>query len=510
MTRRFFSGSLLCSLILLAMMLASPRHAHGQMEVTKLSWLIPSEANAVTLVRAEEMLDTPIALREFIQDEESRADSPLSNINPDAKYVIFAAQIDLIETQLPNWEMALVELNDTVTPDAIADAEGGALDTSSGSPIVFSPRGLFYVPFGEQTVGIYTPTDRQAVLRWANSAKRRSDLVVSEYLSSGIRAFQGGEEQFVMLLDMSYLFSPSLLKPHVARATAIDIKVDDIDAIAQTLASVQGMTFKVKADTRLYGWLRFDFAESARPLERVAKNLLIEILGSIGAESDNFKSWGIAVEENSVTLRGPMTSDMMRKIVSVVELPTNSADGTGIASDDEPTSPGEISVRKTKHYYTSIETILDDLKDKSKDQRTTRLWSARFADKIDHMPILGVDPEMLQFGQDLSITLRNISNRALAAKLNVSQRRTTEAQVVGGGIGFGRFGYGGGWGGGFYGYGYGVGTGGVQGTSEFAMQNITRQEVTSAVRDQAAVWTEIENQLGKLRRELTMKYGVEF
>lgn len=132
------------------------------------------------------------------------------------------------------------------------------------------------------------------------------------------KEFQGDEAQFLMAFDLAYLSSPKQLKPHVARAASVNIKVDDIDAISETLASVTGATLKIKADTEFYGWLRIDFARSTAPLERIAKPLLNEVLLNLGAEIENFRDWSILVEDKTITFRGPVSSSMVRRIASLI------------------------------------------------------------------------------------------------------------------------------------------------------------------------------------------------
>ena len=478
--------------------IARPAWAQGEFE--RMMWLVPDSANALVLVRAAALFDTPIALKDGWAEEDA-ASSPLSSINPEAEYVVFGSRIAIADGMTPDWELALVSLGGPVEPSAIADAEGGALDTSGPVPIVWSPRGLFYAAFGPDLIGLYTPVDRQAVMRWATAARDRSDAVVSPYLREASRAFQGDEAQFVMAIDLGDLSSPEQLRPHVARATSVDIKVDDVDAIAESLASVRGATLKIEADAEIYGRLAIDFDASTAPVKRIAKPLLNEVLAGLGADLDEIRDWSILVEDRAITFRGPVSTDMARRIGSLVSLPTGAADGTPASPQGEPASvqpespAGTVTVAATKHYFNSIEALLDDLNDKAVDQRRVALWCDRYADKIDHFSILGVDPEAVDFGGKVVITLRNLANIAKGKALNVSARRTTDAATEAG------------YGGGYYGYGYGMSIGG---TSELAMSRINRQEEVKAQASETEIWTEMTTQTGVMRRTLSQRYQVDF
>jgi hypothetical protein len=487
-------------------LLPEPTLAQGEFE--RMMWLVPDSANALVLVRSADMLDTPIALKDGWQEETSSAGA-MSQLNPKAEYTVFASKIDWVGGRQREWEVALVSLDAPVTPEQIAEAEAGTVDSADAIPVVWSPRSLFYVPFGPKLIGIYSPVDRPGVLRWATAAKNRTDAVVSDYLREAQREFQADDSQFLMALDLAYLSSPQQLKPHVAQATSVDIKVDDLDAIAETLASVRGATIKIQADTDLYAWIRIDFARSTAPLERIAKPLFNEVLLNLGAEVRNFRDYSMLVEENSITFRGPVTTGMVRRLASLVSLPTDAADGTGTVpqpSADSPTSQGvSVTVEATRRYLNDVMALLDDLDDKDDTQRQIALWCDRYADKIDHLPILGVDPEVVDFGVAAAITLRNLAATAKGVQLNIGARGTTEAAQGGTGFGVG-YAYGGY--GGYYGGGYGMSIDG--GTSKVAIGRITRQENIKAISTQSQVWAVMKTEEAKLRRTLTQRYGVEF
>lgn len=169
---------------------SSSTFAQGEFE--RLMWLVPETTNALALVRSKALFETPIALKDGWDEEKKAASGPLSNLNPEADFTILASKVDWADGMKPDWEMALVALSSPVTADAIAESEAGTVDSADSLPLVWSPRELFYVPFGPQTIGIYSPVDRQGVLRWATSAKSRSDAVVSDYLLRRSEGVPGG------------------------------------------------------------------------------------------------------------------------------------------------------------------------------------------------------------------------------------------------------------------------------------------------------------------------------
>ena len=66
----------------------------------------------------------------------------------------------------------------------------------------------------------------------------------------------------------------------------------------------------------------------------------------------------------------------------------------------------------TQEYYKSINHLMADLKSRKGEERTfgqVGVWFQNYAKKIDRLPILNVDEEMLQYGQYVADQLRNAS-----------------------------------------------------------------------------------------------------
>ena len=67
----------------------------------------------------------------------------------------------------------------------------------------------------------------------------------------------------------------------------------------------------------------------------------------------------------------------------------------------------------TQQYYKAIGHLLADLKSRKGEERTIGqigVWFQNYANKVDRLPILNVDEEMLQYGQYVAQQLRNASN----------------------------------------------------------------------------------------------------
>ncbi len=481
----------------LVMATAAPSRAQHP-ELIELLRRVPDSTNALVIVKANELFDAPLALREQWRERRHDAPSVAPDATRDADYVVFASRMNLVGGLERAWEIGLAHLAAPTTPQAIVRAEGGTLDELGGKPLIWSPRKAFIVPFAPRVVAMAFFDDRQAVARWIASTEGRTDLPLSPYLAKVAEKVQGYDHQVVMAFDLGYLVSAKLAKAHLARSNAIDLKNDDLDAMAGAVASAQGIVLAMKVTDGVDGLIRVDFAESTAPLARVAKPLMFEILDSIAMPVDAMKDWRIKVEDRAITLQGRLTSAAARDVVSLVDLPTGDLGGDPSKPDpDQETTPGAApgapTAKATKHYFSGLTNLLDDLKkEKSDTQKHIAMWAERYATKIDRMAILGVDPELLDFAAKLSASFRDLSNTAKGVGLQTSYARAANTGATVGG---------------FYGYGYGVS---VSGTSLTAVTATNRAATAQASAYQNTLWAEIDRNLAIVDRSLTERYGVEF
>ncbi len=489
------------------------REATAQSEFVRMLPKLPESTNAIALVDLKSMFNSPIALKEKWAENESETPLFPPRLASRSDYLVYGSALNFGGGFDRNWEIVLAETKASITAKEVAVIVGGAVDELAGTSIVWDPRDSFIVLFDEQMVGARFPADRQETGRWIKEAQKAgTESRLSPYLRHVAAMKQTYDHQLVMAFDTADLFTPALMRPILASSPAFDLKLDDLDAASRALASAEGVLLGIKADTGLEGIVKVDFGMSTAPLKRIAKPLLIDMLQRIGADLRDLRDWRTTIEEDSITIQGPLTTSGARRMASLLELDPGLS---GPAAQPEPevaqspapaagesASPGAVAptLKATEKYYRDLMTLLDDIRDedKTKTQRTISLWCGRYATKIDRMPILRVDPDLLAFSRKITITLRDLSNTAKGANMNIVARQTTDAATSTGG------GY---YGGGYYGFGYGPY---LEGTSRIAMERITKQEGLKASSYEIQVWAQVEQELNDLDRVLTMRYGVEF
>src|SRR5262245_42559964 len=89
---------------------------------------VPSTANAVALLDAKRLFESPLATRERWKDKYDQAFAAgLVSVPPTAQRMILAAEIDY-EFMKPRWELAIAELSEARSTAQIARLTKGTLD----------------------------------------------------------------------------------------------------------------------------------------------------------------------------------------------------------------------------------------------------------------------------------------------------------------------------------------------------------------------------------------------
>ena len=109
--------------------------------------------------------------------------------------------------------------------------------------------------------------------------------------------------------------------------------------------------------------LRIDFTESVAPIKAIAKELVIKALSDLGAPIDDLAEWKLELEEKAITLRGPLSKDVQRRVFSIVEIPSTKFSTLKDAVPAVSKQPSERKIAETSQtYYASTEVLIKDLR----------------------------------------------------------------------------------------------------------------------------------------------------
>jgi hypothetical protein len=450
----------------------------------------PESANALILANVEELLRSPLALREKWRDQQGSTERPVVTMAPDIKHLLLLAKVNFAGRFANEWDVALAETTHDVSMALVARAEGGYVDTVEGMQTAYSPRDAFFVSLTPRILGAMFPANRQDLAHWLRGVKERNQPSISPYLKEAVDRSQGGAAPFTMAMDLDNLLTLPQVRARLRKSEALRVENVDREAVARVLTSLKGVKFTVVIDNYFNGKLRVDFGESTVPLSRIAKPLLFEVLDAQGLMHKDFNDWRILVAGKTIALEGRLSLDGLRMITDLIPVPAGTLPTAATGSPGTPASSEPSMAETSKKYFKQLTERLDDLKGKAKDSQVTDrillLTADRYAQEIDRFPILNVDPDLLDFGSAVSETLRSLRNRTAGAGMNASLRQTN-------------LNYGG------YAGGYFYGNDRILDT-----ELIKRQEKISLKVDRTQVWTDVENKTSDMRKKLTLKYKVEF
>jgi hypothetical protein len=506
--RRFMS-------VLSAMLVVAVTGACANAQFAPLLQRIPESANAIFLLNAEKVFNSELALREgWRQNFEKAMEAGLMHIPADTQQYVWASELDFDSMQ-PAWQVGVVKVKDKRDVAVAAKKLGGKQDTVSSHPAVLLPSGDYIVQCDPTTLAVLVPAGRQAVARWLSSTEKATPKF-TDYIQEAIGYSEKSGTELILALDLKDVIDPNDVKERLAGSSFGSDKKIDVDALTAVLVSLNGVMLGVTLGEKPFGSIKVDFGRDATALQGLASQILLDALARQGAMIDDFRSWKEVVKGNQITFSGYFTHTGLRKVMSLMDIPI-----TWTVTDDEPApvSPGDQDPKAVaaQRYFGSVNQFFEDLRDKEP-QRIAQygVWFEKYARKIDQLPMVNVDSDMLDYGAYVSQQLRNAAVAIQGIGIRSRVRQVEAAQSSGGVPSYYGAAYNGS---------YTYGGNSYYGNNSFArgnyMQEGVRQQFQARtqvkVQEKAAgasaaraILKDIDNANALVRRQMTEKYQVDF
>jgi hypothetical protein len=473
---------------------------------------IPRSANAVVILNMEKILASPMGVREGWKENLTKAfEAGIMRVPPEATRFVLAEQLDF-QFMEPLWEAAVMNVAETITMEQIAEELGGKVDSVSDFPAVALPRDAYLVQFAPNTFGAMAPANRQEVYRWTQELK--SDQPSSPYLQGAAVYSDDAGTDIIVAIDLEGVVG---VKDVAAYLNAIDLPDEakkDLSSLAQLLSGVRGLRLGVRIGSEPFGKLAVDFRDNVSISPELAKALFLGILAEGGMGIRDLEGWKPAVSGKEVSLQGNLSRDGLRRVLSVVESPAPHDLGAQQAGKIVSASDAEgIKATKTLEHFNSVTTLLNDIK---KDMSgnlanlaSMALWFDKYARRIEALPILNVDEDLLEYSTYVARQLRNASGavRGMGIRSGVRQHQITSAPGAGytyyGSYRYGRYG----------GYGGGVAVYNPYNEARAVGQErrkVRYQERGAMAMDVHVIRDEVIQATNDIRREMTQRYQIEF
>lgn len=481
---------------------------------------IPSDANVLILLNVDKMLGSRVADRERWEARRQAAyDAGVSALPPDATEVVLAGRSDL-EFGESIWELSMVRLERERNVSTVAQRFGGSMDTIQGRSAARLPNDLFVLQMAPDMLAAYTPANRQDVSRWLRSTDVNSGDQLSPYLETAFAYATKVGSPIIMGLDVQGMISAEDVKRGAEAFQSIIGSEIPVEKLIPLLTSTQGLTLGITLQDDAIGAIRVDFAEPPGALAEIGKPLLIEILQKHGAMIDDIRDWTPSIEGNTFLLRGKLTTNGMRRVMSVLELPPTLTQAMQDAASPGSDQEGTAALLATQQYWNSVNALIEDLREKPKRDKVktfgqAAIWYDKYARKIDRLPILNVDDEMLDYGVFIADAFRQAEATMKGVGMRTSLRTASNNPVSGGYYTtMGGYRANSGWGAGMYGPQAtvaGVGPGQATLREKGRTDAIIRgQERTSGAATVQQIWQGIDKTTAEVRRSMVKKYSADF
>lgn len=505
------------SVLTLCLLAISSGTASAQFQ--ELAKKIPSSANVVAFINVDKLMDSPVAKAQAWAEKRDKAfASGVSFLPPDAKHAVLAMEVDL-QTWMTMSEAAILELDHNPDVKQVAEMSGGAVDSIEGLSVVDLPSDAYLIRFDAETGAFMAPANRQSVARWLKQVKAKNDLNVSGYLFEAYKFANDRGTPVVMAIDLENAFPVDLVRARLLDSNDFLKQHNlDVNLLANTISGVRGITFGITFGDKPFGKVKIDFQNDVAMTPDVAKAAMIYVFSKHGVLLDEFVDWKPDVSGKSISLEGFVTPSGMKRVGSLFNRPP-SLKMPESAGDIRPKTKEELAKEASLRYFHQVEDQLKDLKLTKQGASVSTMgsygvWMSKYANKIDQLSVLNVDPELVQFGAYVSDSLRGGYNaiRSGAAKSRIREVNTqmqynyyTVTNT--------------------YGYTYrdsfwGGGGGPVGDSTTYAVpdqQAYAHERARARTEERIASGNQardsvqgIEKATGDIRRAMTQKYGVDF
>jgi hypothetical protein len=459
---------------------------------------VPDTANVLMLIDADGLFDSKLGQNEKWREEAATAGG--LGLADDVSRMVIGAHYDL-DSLHENAKVGVTLLRgDLPDLETLARRVGGYVETLQNVPVVWTPRGFTLLAFPPRTLAFVEQADRQAMARWLQGNLLRPKAFPAGYADRALFRADAGS-QIVLALNLNEAVSAKAVEPWLYSVETIkDGKSIDVGSLARQLADVQSAFLQIDVKEGITGTLRVDFKNKIDYLAPYLKSIILTAIEDYGAMLPELSSWSFRLDQNkqAIEMSGRLGTESVRRVLSFARPPRIEASRPSFA--DAPPAPDgkppEASkddvVRTSQAYYHSVTDLLEGLKGVDRPTyRSQKLWYDRYAKQIEELPILGVDTDLLNWGNTIARTLREMASGINYADKDAAYRLAGTAN------GYGGYVYGG------YGYYYGNSKG-----YDAAVLKKQTNAVVGVQLDQR--WEAMEASIADMRRKMTEKYKVEF
>ena len=480
--------------------------AAGAQDLSALRPWIPEDINAVGVVRAAELLKSPRAVKEGWQHTASEGFlGGAFTLPPDCELFVRATRFR--PGPGDDWSVAILQFNRPVDIQHVAEREGATVQQVFSRPAILSKRNCFFAVLGPQLLGVVSPAYRQDLARWIERGQRKLDSTLNRYLDEVLLGQSAG---VTLAIDLTEMFDPARLKPRLMTMGAMIGKQNDVDRIASRIMAVRGLRLDVYVTEETNAALTLDFANAIGNDGPLMRAILLEAMGDLGVSLDSFAGSHETVDGSSLRLAAKLSDEDLRRVMSLllsphpVDAPPTPPAPQVTATSPAPRPSPRVSTDNNVKYFRAVDQILQDLTKanrNAKDYARTATWHENFANKIDQLSTLAVDPDLVAYGESVSSKLRNLAASLRGVGIDVNTLNNAVVYKTKVNPGWEQVGW--------WTYGYQPATWEVDSNLDKVREQ-QAQAVMAGAKARDTIWQIINDDRGRVINAMTQKYGSTF
>ena len=452
---------------------------------------LPDTANAIGLIDVE-------VVRALGQgtSAEARAFAELLGRLPGAEgkqvqRLLLAAQLEL-DTLDTQWEIAVATLGRAPGMAELAAAEDGYVDRIGEREVAWSPRNLYFVPLPDDRIVAVRPANRQLLTRWLKQTGEGQFAPLGAYLAE-VSQYSTANIPVFLAVDLEGAFAPSQAREKLARRESLGLSAAQLDAWAKLAGELRGCYFAVQQKAGLTAKLQLDFHVPPTALAESGNRLLQEVLTELGIGIEELADWNPHVDENSYSLTGPIKPASLASVLDMLRSPqmiSSMSSSVEMMSSSSALSSEQQQAQASKRYFDSVRKLIDDVREYSAQTPGYRAsYNDRAARKVNDLPILNVDEQLIEYGQTVASLWRDAASGSRGASIEAGVDRAGQPSV--------------------YRYRSYYGVGGVNAPNYATRQSDQQARATTQQLHLSAL-KQIDQMTAEVRVAMTKKYHLEF
>lgn len=468
----------------------------GGAEPGSLAKYLGSDTNVVLAIDVTKALGTPLATREgWGKTLETAFVDRSVMLPPEAELLLVGSTLRPDRGFESDSTVSVMQLSRTFSLPSIARANGGRIESLRGSDVISGIGDAIVAPLSQNTLGVFSPGNRQLASRWlADALAGKASL--SSYLQAAVQK-AGKNAPIVLAMDLQDMVSADAAEKTLTAKGILKGTSYSARDIAALLQSAKGLIIEIAISTDARATVKLEFGQPVKASAAVMQQIVKEALNDNGLQLDEVDQLQFNISGQSVTATTEISQGGLRRLLSLLQVPSANLNSPDSASDAPKTdSSMDLRAAKSQAYFRSVTSLLTDLRgDRSKqDPRggMDAVWMDKYAQKIDALPVLDVDEEVLDWGTKTAQTLRVMAGSRRGAGLSAGSQKSGLRT----GVYFDSY-YGGG------------SVNSATSTAKDANQ-IDTQIGNAATANRVEGWRLIDNATADIRKKSTQRYGVEF